>query len=115
MGKQGRKDPVKVKYKFDINGLGHDKAEEDKYKWWEHAFKTAADSIQVGKDNKVERIEGKTAIVSTSRPLSKSMNRALLYGSHFVRKGVLEGGKFVNDSASSDDSSDDENEKVGKI
>jgi len=49
---QGRRDPVKVKYKFDINGLGHDKAEEDKYKWWEHAFKTAADSIQVGKGNK---------------------------------------------------------------
>ena len=46
---QGRKDPVKVKFKFDINGLGHDRAEEDKYKWWEYAFKTAADSIQVGK------------------------------------------------------------------
>lgn len=46
---QGRKDPVKVKFKFDINGLGHDRAEEDKYKWWEYAFKTAADSIKVGK------------------------------------------------------------------
>ena len=102
--RQGRKDPVKVKYKFDINGLGHDKAEEDKYKWWEYAFKTAADAIQVGKgifrntsgvlksicyilDNKVERVEGKTGpVVSTSRPLNKSLNRALLYGSHFVRK-----------------------------
>ena len=45
---QGRIEPVKVKFKFDINGLGHDKAEEDKYKWWEYAFKTAVDSIQVG-------------------------------------------------------------------
>jgi len=109
---QGRKDPVKVKYKFDINGLGHDKAEEDKYKWWEYAFKTAADAIQVGKDNKVERVEGKTGpVVSTSRPLNKALNRALLYGSHFVRKGVLEGGKFkidAPDDSDSDSSSDDD-------
>jgi hypothetical protein len=38
-----------VKYKFDINGLGHDKAETDKYKWWERAFQSAADAIEVGK------------------------------------------------------------------
>ena len=48
----GRIDPVKVKFKFDINGLGHDKAEQHKYKWWEYAFKTATDSIQVGNGRK---------------------------------------------------------------
>jgi len=112
----GRKDPVKVKYKFDINGLGHDKAETDKYKWWERAFQSAADAIEVGKDNKICKIEGKEAIVSTSRPMSKSMNRALLYGSHFVKAGVMSGGKFTREQSDSDsDSSSDEEEGKGRI
>ena len=55
---QGRRDPVKVKFKFDINGLGHDRAEEDKYKWWEYAFKTAADAIKVGKGTNTGFTEG---------------------------------------------------------
>jgi len=112
----GRKDPVKVKYKFDINGLGHDKAETDKYKWWERAFQSAADAIEVGKDNKISKIEGKEAIVSTSRPMSKSMNRALLYGSHFVKAGVMSGGKFTREESDSDsDSSSDEEETKARI
>jgi len=112
----GRKDPVKVKYKFDINGLGHDKAETDKYKWWERAFQSAADAIEVGKDNKISKIEGKEAIVSTSRPMSKSMNRALLYGSHFVKAGVMSGGKFTREESDSDsDSSSDEGETKARI
>jgi len=112
--RHGRKDPVKVKYKFDINGLGHDKAETDKYKWWERAFQSAADAIEVGKDNKISKIEGKEAIVSTSRPMSKSMNRALLYGSHFVKAGVMSGGKFTREESDSDSSSDEEEGK-GRI
>lgn len=112
----GRKDPVKVKYKFDINGLGHDKAETDKYKWWERAFQSAADAIEVGKDNKISKIEGKEAIVSTSRPMSKSMNRALLYGSHFVKAGVMSGGKFTREESDSDsDSSSDDEGGKGRI
>jgi len=45
---QGRSEPVKVKYKFDGYGIGHDQAEHHKFKWWERAFETAAASIEVG-------------------------------------------------------------------
>ena len=39
---------LKVKYKFDIHGVGHDQAEQHKFKWWERAFETAAAAIEVG-------------------------------------------------------------------
>ena len=40
-----------VKYKFDIHGVGHDQAEQHKFKWWERAFETAAAAIEVGDGN----------------------------------------------------------------
>ena len=40
-----------MKYKFDIHGVGHDQAEQHKFKWWERAFETAAAAIEVGDGN----------------------------------------------------------------
>ena len=46
--------------------------------------------------------------MSTALPVSKALNKAMLYG-RFVKKGTLQGGKFKEESEASDsDSSDDE-------
>merc|ERR1711935_983914 len=113
---QGRSDIVKVKYKFDIHGVGHDQAKAHKFKWWERAFETAAAAIEVGDDNKIQRTGKSGPVVSTSLPVSKALNRAMLYG-RFVKKGTMQGGKFTQESDGSDsDSSDDEvANRIGQV
>merc|ERR1712241_1188377 len=113
---QGRSDIVKVKYKFDIHGVGHDQAESHKFKWWERAFETAAAAIEVGDDQKLIRTGKSGPVVSTALPVSKALNKAMLYG-RFVKKGTLQGGKLTEEpqSDSSDDSSDDDDDKIGQV
>merc|ERR1739838_3746 len=107
---------VKVKYKFDIHGVGHDQAEQHKFKWWERAFETAAAAIEVGDDNKIQRTGKSGPVVSTALPVSRALNRAMLYG-RFIKKGTMEGGKFKEESEDSDSSSDDDDiaAKIGQV
>merc|ERR1712113_508765 len=114
---QGRTDPIKVKYKFDKNCIGHDQAHSHKFKWWERAFETAAQSIEVGNDNKLVKTGKGGPVVSTSLPVSKALNKAMLYG-RFVKRGVMMAGKVVEveDSSDSDSDSDtDTKSKIGQI
>ena len=92
----------KVKYKFDGYGIGHDQAEHHKFKWWERAFETAAASIEVGDgkllifscfgteliwflDNKIQKTGKGGPVVSTTMPISKALNKAMLYG-RFIKR-----------------------------
>jgi len=112
---QGRSEPVKVKYKFDGYGIGHDQAEHHKFKWWERAFETAAASIEVGDDNKIQKTGKGGPVVSTTMPISKALNKAMLYG-RFIKRGVMKGGKVEalqhhRNQIDSDSDSDDETTK----
>merc|ERR1711990_781741 len=115
---QGRSDPVKVKYKFDGHGIGHDMAESHKFKWWERAFETAAKSIEVGNDNKIIKTGKGGPVVSTTLPVSRALNKAMLYG-RFIKRGVMKAGKVVeiedSDSDSDSDSDDETSNKIGQI
>jgi len=115
---QGRSEPVKVKYKFDGYGIGHDQAEHHKFKWWERAFETAAASIEVGDDNKIQKTGKGGPVVSTTMPISKALNKAMLYG-RFIKRGVMKGGKVEaiaapadSDSGSDSDSDDETTKKI---
>merc|ERR1712176_1032817 len=115
---QGRSEPVKVKYKFDGYGIGHDQAEHHKFKWWERAFETAAASIEVGDDNKIQKTGKGGPVVSTTMLISKALNKAMLYG-RFIKRGVMKGGKVeaiaAPEDSDSDSDSDSDDETTKKI
>jgi len=43
----GIKEAIKVKLKFDQAGIGHNRGDEFKFHWWDHAFNKAARNIKV--------------------------------------------------------------------
>eukprot|EP00092_Neocalanus_flemingeri_P036577 GFUD01039825.1.p1 GENE.GFUD01039825.1~~GFUD01039825.1.p1 ORF type:complete len:289 (-),score=102.62 GFUD01039825.1:113-979(-) len=94
---QGIVDAIKPKLKFDQAGMGHNRAEEFEFHWWDHVFNKAAKSI------KVEDNEGEVTVdfnsdkseLSTKKLRKKAQKEAKtrLY-SNFVKAGTMTGGKF---------------------
>jgi len=94
---QGIVDALKPKLKFDQSGVGHNRAEEFEFHWWDHVFNKAAKSV------KVEDSEGEVRVdfnsdkseLSTKKMRRKARKeiRNKLY-SNFVKSGTLTGGKM---------------------
>jgi len=94
---QGIVDALKPKLKFDQTGVGHNRAEEFEFHWWDHVFNKAAKSV------KVEDSEGEVRVdfnsdkseLSTKKMRRKARKeiRNKLY-SNFVKSGTLTGGKM---------------------
>jgi len=95
---QGIVDAIKPKLKFDQTGVGHNRAEEFEFHWWDHVFNKAAKNIKVDEsesgDIKVEMNLDKSEL-STKKMRKKMMKkvRNQLY-SNFVKSGTLTGGKM---------------------
>lgn len=53
----GMKTALKPKAKFNLLGLGHDRAQEFTYRWWEDAFNEAATNVNVVKAEDGPRVE----------------------------------------------------------
>merc|ERR1712192_391822 len=88
---QGITDAIKPKLKFDQSGIGHNKAEEFEFQWWDHAFNKAAKSVKVE-----EGQDGQVKVDFNRRKAEKAMKKevkAKLY-SNFVKSGTLTGGKM---------------------
>jgi len=98
---QGIVDAIKPKFKFDQTGVGHNRAEEFEFHWWDHVFNKAAKNIIVDEDNsgevKVEMNLDKSDL-STKKMRKKARKemRNKLY-SNFVRSGTLTGGKMTEE------------------
>jgi len=94
---QGITDAIKPKLKFDQAGVGHNRAEEFEFHWWDHVFNKAAKSV------KVEDKEGEVRVdfnsdkseLSTKKMRKKAQKemKNKLY-SNFVKSGTLMGGKM---------------------
>ena len=54
---QGIVDAIKPKLKFDQTGVGHNRADEFEFNWWDHAFNKAAKSVKVD-DSQVDSRTG---------------------------------------------------------
>jgi len=95
---QGIVDAIKPKLKFDQTGVGHNRAEEFEFHWWDHVFNKAAKTIKVD-----ENEEGDIQVLmnidksdlSTKKMRKKMMKkvRNQLY-SNFVKAGTMTGGKM---------------------
>merc|ERR1712192_247708 len=99
---QGITDAIKPKLKFDQSGIGHNKAEEFEFQWWDHAFNKAAKSVKVeeGQDGQVKvdfnSSKDELSTKKIRRKAEKAMKKevkAKLY-SNFVKSGTLTGGKM---------------------
>jgi len=99
---QGITDAIKPKLKFDQSGIGHNKAEEFEFQWWDHAFNKAAKSVKVeeGQDGQVKvdfnSSKNELSTKKIRRKAEKAMKKevkAKLY-SNFVKSGTLTGGKM---------------------
>merc|ERR1711953_1093777 len=98
---QGIVDAIKPKLKFDSTGVGHNRAEEFEFHWWDHVFNKAAKTIKVDEDNSGEvRVEMNLdkSDLSTKKMRKKARKemRNKLY-SNFVRSGTLTGGKMTSE------------------
>merc|ERR1712111_224607 len=95
---QGIVDAIKPKLKFDQTGVGHNRAEEFEFHWWDHVFNKAAKNIKVDESEtgevKVDMNIDKSDL-STKKMRKKMMKkvRNQLY-SNFVKSGTLTGGKM---------------------
>jgi len=95
---QGIVDAIKPKLKFDQTGVGHNRAEEFEFHWWDHVFNKAAKNITVDESEtgevKVDMNIDKSDL-STKKMRKKMMKkvRNQLY-SNFVKSGTLTGGKM---------------------
>jgi len=102
---QGIVDALKPKLKFDQTGVGHNRAEEFEFHWWDHVFNKAAKSV------KVEDTEGEVRVdfnsdkseLSTKKMRRKARKeiRNKLY-SNFVKSGTLTGGKMEKEEGDED-------------
>jgi len=98
--KQGMKDAIKPKLKFDHSGMGHNRKEEFEFHWWDHVFNSAAKGISVDETKGEVTVEFKTdkSEVSTKKLRRKMQKeiRSKLY-SHFVKAATLRGGDMVEE------------------
>jgi len=99
---QGITDAIKPKLKFDQSGIGHNKAEEFEFQWWDHAFNKAAKSVKVeeGQDGQVKVDFNSSKNELSTKKIRKKAEKAMkkevkakLY-SNFVKSGTLTGGKM---------------------
>jgi len=99
---QGITDAIKPKLKFDQAGMGHNKADEYEFHWWDHVFNKAAKSVKVeeGDDGQIKVDFNSSKSELSTKKLRKKAEKAMkaevknkLY-SNFVKSGTLTGGKF---------------------
>jgi len=102
---QGIVDALKPKLKFDQTGVGHNRAEEFEFHWWDHVFNKAAKSVKVDDTEGEVRVDFNSdkSELSTKkmRRKAKKEMRNKLY-SNFVKSGTLTGGKMEKEEENED-------------
>jgi len=104
--RQGRKDALKPRLKFDSHGLGHDRAEEFEFHWWDHVFTSAVKGIKVNNDQNGDIIvqfkadKSEISAKKLRRRMQKEM-KSQLY-SRFVKAGTLTGSELVSEKIEND-------------
>jgi len=102
---QGIVDALKPKLKFDQTGVGHNRAEEFEFHWWDHVFNKAAKSVKV-EDNQGDvtvNFNCDKSELSTKKMRRKAQKeiKNKLY-SNFVKSGTLTGGKMEEEEGNGD-------------
>ncbi|KAJ3598164.1 hypothetical protein NHX12_001677 [Muraenolepis orangiensis] len=108
----GISEAIKVKVKCNKEGIGHKKAEEFTFHWWDHVFNKASSSLQVESDQ--NGVEVKTTVdlegaVSNKKPRRAALCKDKMYG-RFVKAGTLLSGEVQPEPQSSDSSSSSEDD-----
>jgi len=102
---QGIVDALKPKLKFDQTGVGHNRAEEFEFHWWDHVFNKAAKSVKVDDTEGEVRVDFNSdkSELSTKKMRRKAKKeiRNKLY-SNFVKSGTLTGGKMEKEEENED-------------
>eukprot|EP00088_Acartia_fossae_P022231 TRINITY_DN23488_c0_g1_i1.p1 TRINITY_DN23488_c0_g1~~TRINITY_DN23488_c0_g1_i1.p1 ORF type:complete len:400 (+),score=137.45 TRINITY_DN23488_c0_g1_i1:120-1202(+) len=97
--RQGRRDALKPKLKFDQHGLGHDRAAEFEFHWWDHVFNSAVKGVSVSNSESGEitvQFKADKSEISAKklrRRMQKEMRHKLY--SRFIKSGTLEGSKLI--------------------
>merc|ERR1712059_172632 len=99
---QGITDAIKPKLKFDQCGMGHNRADEFEFHWWDHVFNKAAKSVKVDDSKgevKVDFNSDKSEL-STKKIRKKAQKemKQKLY-SNFVKSGTMTDGKFKEEDS----------------
>jgi len=103
--RQGRRDAIKPRLKFDSHGLGHDRSEEFEFHWWDHLFNTAAKGVTVNNPDEkggeltvsFQADKSERSAKKLRRKMQKEMKNRLY--SRFVRAGTLKGEKMAEDES----------------
>ena len=100
----GRSEPIKVKIKADLNGVGYNASKQFTNFWWEDAFRSASANIKIEKADDGIKIVSKE---NRKRRVTKKKDKKPLHiiYKNFVQSGVLADGKVCGEEelSSSDD------------
>ncbi|KQK73293.1 hypothetical protein AAES_168915 [Amazona aestiva] len=113
LGRQehGIAEPIRVKVKCGMAGVGHDASEPFSFHWWDHVFNQAAANIAVeaGQDGiSVKALSERGVRISNKKPRKASSTPSLLYG-RFVKSATLTAhGEEPTGSASSEEEEEEE-------
>ncbi|KAK2141576.1 hypothetical protein LSH36_1076g00027 [Paralvinella palmiformis] len=81
----GIKEAIKVKLKFDQAGIGHNRGDEFKFHWWDHAFNKAARNIKVNETQNGIKIKSKGNLEVTSTKKALKVNKKQMIYGMFVK------------------------------
>lgn len=119
LGRQenGISEALKVKVKCGKSGVGHKEGEQFTFHWWDHVFNKTSASLEVQSGDGGTTLKKNTAddggAISNKKPLKASLAKDKLYGA-FVKSATLVSGqeRAVVSASSSDSSSDEDDAKL---
>lgn len=118
LGRQenGISEALKVKVKCGKSGIGHKEGEQFTFHWWDHVFNKTSASLEVQSGNGGTTLKKNIAdddnggAISNKKPLKASLAKDKLYGTFVKSATLVSGQERAVDSASSSDSSSDEDD-----
>ncbi|KAK0155548.1 G patch domain-containing protein 4 [Merluccius polli] len=108
----GISEAIKVKVKCNKEGIGHNKAEEFTFHWWDHVFNKASSSLQVESDQNGVEVKTSSDVegnVSNKKPRRAALAKDKMYGC-FVKAGTLLSGEEQPEPLNRDPSSSSEDD-----
>ncbi|XP_076059983.1 uncharacterized protein LOC143036475 [Oratosquilla oratoria] len=103
----GIKEALKVKLKFDSAGLGHDRAEEFTFHWWDHVYNKVASNLEIKKDKAGTVVLEQKEETKISKKKPSVLSKQIVYG-NFVKGGTLHGSDIAQKESSSVSDGDEE-------
>ncbi|KAK9961078.1 hypothetical protein ABG768_008890 [Culter alburnus] len=111
----GISEAIKVQIKCGKRGIGHKEGEQFSFHWWDHVFNKASSSLVVETSQSgvmVKSDDSSDGLISIKKPRKTLKAEYMKYGSFVKSATLLSGEELPEKTSVSDDSSEDEDQKL---